>query len=1652
MKNPRELFSNSKDPELNASGPLKHEKKSPDNISNGSQELENKAELEKEISADYLTSLDFQMDIEDQILEEFSKTKDNNLRESLLSLRKSGEESLKDISSRVVDIFNSNKLVVKLRDVYVEKRSAKIYKELSVQNKLAKAEDYDSFLKLIQSDFWGNSSNARNAIFRVNNALTSITSCFPERTNEIIAIWPKLFSREVAQDYNLFGRQLNVVKEREYDVLENEKDKMEYIKSCDDFVALKCLAPGYSYSEINNRVLDHFDSIILKYPNIKELPSEFTELIFRFFQRKPEEIMSDSRRTDFLFNLWINGLNSHPANVYRSSMAPIFADRIQNCSSEETDKLINILLKNWNWNTPDISTDFGWLIELLPLDNNHIKLIGRQKNISANPIVSLNNDKFLGKNIEGREYELLLETANHLGGGEEVMFLSNLIANYPNKRLGVEENELENILDSLLSSRKERLDINILHSLTELMSRHHWSDNLQKKIFSANDLTGQTLNKILAESDDKSFDWIRSNDLLVGQLQLDFHKKAQGNDLRHYFYEVLDGNRKSDNLDDLIKSYGRSGDFDFDEVRSLFIDNRIDRKYIQYFIYKIDVNYIINGLEDDSADDRSWFLESTIKYGKADGGTKALKGLIATENITDPERRQKLINDLIENILLKVDIYDSQGRYNDTSIISQQVFDRGLMDFLSKEEANYLGKKIMSSALNFKNNSKATSLILENPKRINDFFPDDSEKKEYLMKLFDKLVDGTNSDQYFTVMSSYFKNPGLLSVLDDSYRISLENKIFSLNIIDKSDDLLWLSADMDNNQKNRFIEYFEKNYTVASTAKTYVNSLCRRLSNTDFFFDNQEIYTRVYVQILNDSNLESDEASILLNAEIIFSDDKIKDAFFSNIARWPGIDGTKILELAANSQENAEGENSQKSFSLSFEEVKKISSAVMNNRGLSPRFWKGYLASDEKNPTFYLDDDIFRAGIVHIGEDCVREESYDIVEFLESLSRSKFKFDAEDASIIIRKAFKHNLTLPRFEDFYKYNPALMENILTEGNYYEMAIKADISYSPEFNNRIFDHILGINFSENQIDNFLGYLKKNNNSEMIAQTKKDLLGLNDKQRTIGQLSLLKYDLLDVKESRKLYKEATSSSSENARTQILRSINIIGSMLSNRNNVEQLENFLDKPRQGDIENLRGISDFIEKYNQENKGRSIAVMLFAREYLPDRPLEEVIERVAYNLRKYGEVIDSNSYKNTPDGFRASIGMEYEITSSTAKGYEELTSQASLKSDISLVSQAARIGSGRDAVHEIATRPTDNPYLMLLEIKLLHDIEYIDMNFDRSEDYQKGARGFHLTIGGEKGLTANPETNFLQNAIIAASWGGVQSGESGHKVNGGRGVSLRNREADSNNNINFFGNKTNSVELRSLSIDKQETLQRAVTTTFNGAIAIQAFKECFPSGSTEALNLLELEDGQKQMNETLNSKDKKVSDLARLWIELIGQVNNSIRRHNKSFIDEEMFGYLDEKDVWVDAADFGGEYNRKRFESIIQNIDPTLSLKEYAKTTEIDSEEFFKSFSVQLSDKLIKINNLYLKPGTTSLNGEKKTSVFKGDNANAISMLETTKLGNSELEYYDGSLLDKTVFDTAGEKRKGYYYLQGASELMLTHAVQRALIDFNSKVEKMVN
>ncbi|HOZ53165.1 MAG TPA: hypothetical protein PK142_00625, partial [bacterium] len=1529
------------------------------------------------------------------------------------------------------------------------------------------------FLKLLQSDFWGDTSDKDDAGFdpywKSKQAISAIREDFPDLSKEVVATWSKLFTKKNFPFHENSSWQEALDSEMHRRIREAQENEKKTDFSDDSFLAINFLKfqknsiDAIEGKNLANSILEEFDSIIDKHPSIKNLPREVFNTIIDIAKEYPEKIMFDKKRQRFLFDIWFRYLNKE--NYNRASLldlTPIFIDCFSDCSENERLQIEKNIFNNWNNSYSNSS--FRWLINILPSadkDKKDPEKYAKNVKTQIDDIEYWTEFEFKQESLKSNnsfeeKKDLLLKMAQRSEKGDNIVFLSYLIINYPHKDEEINEECLTEILDSLFQNSNKSFNINNLKSLSILMNSYNWPDSLRQKVFASNNVDGYYLNQVFSENNEEA-SWIKEDSLLYRQLELDFYERAEDNNLRHYFYDVLDNKFQANNFDVLIKSYSNSCRlFNSEEILDLFVKRQVNKDYLPLFVKKVYVDVFSRDLRTAvennviTSRDRILFLESLISFGDVQGLSSIFEELSQEGLLEDGNKKREMAEGFSKNVLKSIEDIDPKLLSNDT----YNLYQSEIMNFdsiLGDEEGAIFLKNIYDSLLNLSNCSGATAIFSRDMNIIKHIYPNETEQIDYLKKMLEKIINSPDSNSSFVYfINKYFLNLNLLNILEPDYLDEIDKQIFDKRINFNTYILLESFEYMSSEQKSSFIESLDKNFKLfESSANKEINSVVQKITDLDFFRKNEEPCLILYKKILNDSSVPVDIVNRLLKKQILFNHKDVVDIISKNIDNWPMVNGGLILDI----MQLEDGSGKSK---MSFDEVKKISFSAMVNNGLSPFFWRNYLASDKKNPAFFLDKELFKIGIKKIHKNISGLKEFEVIDFLKSLESDKFKLSDDDRVEIINSIIEINARSEMMEEFYNYDKKSLEMVLSnylssDFNRVKNVFNTKLVLSSDFNNKIIDYIS----SEDHIHNLEKaciYFKDINNREALQIIKKKVYSLKTEKIEYIKKIFLKLDLLDVQEAKQLYKEITDSS-KNIREQIIGSIEIIGSMLSNSENTERIKDFLDSPKPENIENLKEISSFIEKYNKENKGRSIVAMLFAREYLPDRSMEKVLEKVSGYLKKYEKVLEKYSYKNIPEGVRSSIGMEYEITSSTAEGYKKLTEQ-DLKRDIAKLSEAARIGSGKDAVHEIATRPTDNPYLMLLEMKLLHDIEYIDLNFDRSPDYQKGARGFHLTIGGEKGLEVEQNTQFLQNILLASSWGGIQSGETGHRVNGGRGVSLRNRGAEANNNIAFFKEKTNSVELRSLSIDKEETLQRSITTAFNGAIAIQAFKKCFKDVPTKILESLD-NNGQKEIEEQLESsgEDAKTKLIAKSWLSLLRDVDKIIKKHNTSFLERETSGYLDEYGIWIDSRDFGGEYNKKRFEAIVGGMDQTVSLEEYVNTTNIDRIELFKEFNIGFSDKLTKINNLYLKPGTkfTDEKGN-ESSVFKGDHINAISALETTKLDGGELESYDKEFLRSNVFDMSGERRKGYYCLQGGSEEMLTHAIQRALMKFNSEVEELVN
>jgi hypothetical protein len=1464
---------------------------------------------------------------------------------------------------------------------------------------------------------------------------------------------------------------------------------------------------GLNPVEQRDYIVDQINSLVEKYPEGGSFPDGVHKILKKTMKESPEVFVGDRRLKKYFFNLFINpefheseysSSDEYVSGLDRS--AHFFRDELAELSEDEVTEILTVIKgreDSIHW-TATPQRALSWLpltdLHLAGLQTDYQTVLGEEvtpyseenflkmPRVSAgeNYIALFNAEKFnLDPSEKLKAVEIVIgKDTNGYHQDRSSALLKRMVSDFEKLSSGVSPEEFAVLFDEAIKIPRKKIED--LKTLVLLAEEYNLPEEYKNKIIDAYlpDISYSVSRQLFGDDHEVvnlEKEWLLSQPEIMEKLEMRFLEHNEYNDLRHLFFDVLSGKREVLNKDALFKAYAESipniGSEEF--INMFLIDKTIDRSYMEYFIPKVGSVDFFSRLDEAvnlgniTPGDRKEIISLVMIGGKPSIAATFLKAVSEDSSYYDNEQeRIEALKDYMKSLFSgkgKDDVYDEEmikqsvrvlkGYLNRSGpsenfstlekeellsflyeslenkeelhgVLYHNLFLDGTDLDLSKEELIHYKELFLET-----NNLDALNQMMGHivNEDLRPVFPamkwpdiNDEEKKEYL----EKVLNSGNPDLY----KKYIKNT--------LYMTEAEGQMLVDSIL--SSDIL--AAESNDSQKVSLVDhlvayrYTDQHQTILSMGGAPIYKKMNELIKKVAFSEGQEI--------------SPDHAGDLLvgNSRPYFlKEEKVRDLFLSKLLEGESS-ATYLNILSSYGSENG----------LSLEQVQGLSEKVLE-KPINARIYDLYSDSTEEKPRFYMTQELFDQGVNNLVDSTVPYSTENAMSFLLK-QKTRARIDLISCSKDQEKSIFSSIFTGSLEDgdslrsLVKYDVDLFEkeilfNLGKEDSDLNSGIPNILSVAPNLSLKYKKEIVEYVFAPGRRTlkkNFISLLHHwSKDEEVMLDIKKRIKEIPPETQGVFFAELLNRDLLNPEELREFYNEAKKNLS--TREQVLASAEIFGSLVVG-DNPELINNFFENPTEDLIEKVKTISSFVHKYNLQEKGRTIAVMLFAKEYMADRSVDEIFEKVYSKLKKYEQVLERYEF-NIPEGLRSSIGVEYEITGSTAKGYKDLTEGGDLKNDISRLSKAAHIGSGADAVHEIATRPTDNPYLLLLEMQLLNDLEYVDFNFDRSPDYQKGSRGFHLTIGGEAGISASSDVQFLQNSLLVASWGGVHGGAIGKSANGGRGVSVRGRNPGDGNNIKMFDNATASSELRSLSIDKMETFQRCVLTSHNAAIAMQAMQKHILLDTRTILDNF-INKGSKQpsrdeiaANSIDGIQDERIYDIITSWISLIYDVQKATENHNEDFYDSETTGYL-EGGVWVDNEEFGGEYNKKRFEEVVSSIDPTMSAREYALSTKIDfNKDLLSGFHTGFANKLTKINNLYLKPGET------------GDQANAISMLETTKLGNESLESKSEEVyLRGTVFDTVGEQRDGYYNVQGGSERMFTHAVQRALLDFNKKMDDILS
>jgi len=451
--------------------------------------------------------------------------------------------------------------------------------------------------------------------------------------------------------------------------------------------------------------------------------------------------------------------------------------------------------------------------------------------------------------------------------------------------------------------------------------------------------------------------------------------------------------------------------------------------------------------------------------------------------------------------------------------------------------------------------------------------------------------------------------------------------------------------------------------------------------------------------------------------------------------------------------------------------------------------------------------------------------------------------------------------------------------------------------------------------------------------------------------------------------------------------------------------------------------IKETLNKFENQygTKGKDLIALAISA-YGTENP-----ENFKQKMEKIEEVLNKYDPDTIPDGAKVSMGIEYEVTNSVAEEYQK-GSLLGYKTDIEYISESANIGKGTGGIHEIATRPNYNPYMIMAEIKLMQDAGLLDLNFER---YTKAPRGYHLSLGGDTGLQVDGDMFFLHNTMTMSQLTGINAGKEVRLAKG-----IHEKGLHDFSNVKQGGIR---CEIKGMATDSVEQFEKSIITAHHAGIAIQLSNKYLPGVMQLGQVPSSAKDFEKMLKDTgslsMDFESDQDRDIVYEWFKLKRSTIDAVGEHNKSFVDSEFNGSFVNKDgEYIDHTDnIDVAQNRKRIE------ETELNSEEFKDKLKINIIDLFESQKLQFVNTLAKINDVFLKPPAGDFNSP----------VNAGAVLNTMKKENY------GGIVDgkpqESIFERGGEFRDGYYYVQGASEEMITHKTQILLNHFNKNMEKLL-
>lgn len=256
-----------------------------------------------------------------------------------------------------------------------------------------------------------------------------------------------------------------------------------------------------------------------------------------------------------------------------------------------------------------------------------------------------------------------------------------------------------------------------------------------------------------------------------------------------------------------------------------------------------------------------------------------------------------------------------------------------------------------------------------------------------------------------------------------------------------------------------------------------------------------------------------------------------------------------------------------------------------------------------------------------------------------------------------------------------------------------------------------------------------------------------------------------------------------------------------------------------------------------------------------------------------------------------------------------------------------------------------------------------------------------------------------------------------------------------------FEGNEQKGarVELKGAGCDTVEQFERAVITTHYAGIATQLCNRYIPDFPFDSLSKIPNDPGAFERMMEMDGRsqtlflDMQERDIVHAWMILKRDMVAAVEQHNQSFFESEFDGsFINARGEYIDIGEQIDVMRNRRLLSEEERRSVTLD-----KLLHINPEWLFQEPKPEFENALTRTNNIFLKSPQHKL----MSSV------NAGSALMTMKCEGSR-DIVEGRPQESMFDRSDGKLRDGYYYIQGASEEMITHKSQILLNRFNKAME----